>query len=126
MNETPYKIIFWINETKIYATTWRSRLCRLDRLARLNTSARRYISWRQIWYICLTVVIFWVCLRFRNVEMKDLRKMGICIQKNTACHWTFYALQDWKRYFRWICFCLEIGLLFRFWGVLNMHTFVCK
>ena len=56
MDETPFKIIFWISETKIYTTNRRSRCCQLHRLARLNTSARRYISWAQIWNICLTVV----------------------------------------------------------------------
>ena len=33
------------------------------------------LACRQIWYICLTVVIFGVCLRFRNVEIKYLRKI---------------------------------------------------
>ena len=83
-NETPFKTVFWINETKIYTTTWRSRCCQLHRVGRLNTAARRYISSRQIWNICLTMVIFWICLRFRNVEIEYLRKMGICIPKYTA------------------------------------------
>ena len=43
---TPFKIILWINETSIYATSWRSRCYQLHRLARLNTRARRYISRR--------------------------------------------------------------------------------
>ena len=72
---------FLINETKICTVTWRSRCCQLHSLARLNTSYRRYISWRQFWDICLIVVIFWICLRFRNVEIKYLRKMGISLKK---------------------------------------------
>ena len=76
------KYFFLINETNIYTTAWRWRCGQLHRLARLNTRVRRYISWRQIWYVCLTVVI---CLRFRNVEIiKYLRKIGICIPKYTA------------------------------------------
>ena len=73
MNETPFKIFFffWTNETSIYTTTWRSRCCQLHRLARLNTNARRYISWRRNWYIYLTVVIFWICLRFSEMSQKD-------------------------------------------------------
>ena len=81
---SPFKTFLWINETNIYTTSWRSRCSQSYRLARLNTSTRRYISWRQIWYICFTVVIFWICLRFRNVETKYLRKIGICIPKYTA------------------------------------------
>ena len=63
------KYFFWINETSIYTTTWRSKCCQLHSFARLNTGASTYMSWRQIWYISLTVVIFWICLRFRNVEI---------------------------------------------------------
>ena len=48
MNETPFKIIFWINETSIYTATLRSRCYQLHRLARLDPIARRYISWREI------------------------------------------------------------------------------
>ena len=75
---------FWINETNIYTTTWWSRCSQLHRLTRLNPSARRYILWRQIWYICVTAVIFWIFLRFRDVEIKYLRKISICIPKYTA------------------------------------------
>ena len=78
------KYLFLISETKIYTTTWRSRCCQLHRVESLNISARRYISCRQIWNICLTVVTFWVYLRFRIVEIEYLRKMGICIPKYTA------------------------------------------
>ena len=51
MNETLFEIFFRINETNIYTATWRSRSSQLHRLARLNASAKRYISWRQIWYM---------------------------------------------------------------------------
>ena len=98
VNETLFKIFFWINETNIYTTTWSSRCSQSQRFARLNTSASRYISWRQIWYICLTVVIFWLCLRFRNVEIKYLRKIGVCIPKYTTLHWTYSALHYWEWY----------------------------
>ena len=99
MNETSFKIFFWINETKIYTTTWRSRCCQLHSLALLNTSAGKYISWRQFCNICLTVVIFWICLRLRNTEIKYLRKVGICIPNCTAKDWTYSALQYLERYF---------------------------
>ena len=78
------KYFFWINEANIYRKTWRSRHSQLHRLTRLNTSTRSHVSWRQIWYICLTVLIFWICLRFRNVEVKYLRKISICIPKYNA------------------------------------------
>ena len=42
----------------------------IDRSARLNTSARRYKASRQNWNNHLTLVIFWVCLRFRNIEIR--------------------------------------------------------
>ena len=123
MNETPFKIIFWTNETNIYTATWRSRCCQLHRLARLNTSAWRYISWRQIWYICLTVVIFWICLRFRNVEMKYLKKAGICTPKYTASHWTYSTLVNIFS----VYFFIEISLLLRFfWLLVCILVFVNK
>ena len=84
MNETPFKIIFWINQTNIYTTTWRYRCCQLHRPAHLNTNAKRFISWRQIRHICLTLEIFWKCFRFRNVKRKYIRKIGIRIPKYTA------------------------------------------
>ena len=34
--------------------------------------------------ICLAVVIFCTCLRFRNIEIKYLREIGICIPKYIA------------------------------------------
>ena len=34
-------------------------------------------------------------LKFRNIEIIYLRKMGICILKYTAQHWTYCALQYW-------------------------------
>ena len=83
LDKNPYKI-------------WRFRCCRLHRLACLNTSARRYIAWRQNSNICLTVVIIWICLGFRNIGIRYFRKMGICIPKYTAEQWEYSALQCWE------------------------------
>ena len=45
-------------QTKIYTKSeGLARFCQLHRLARLNTSVRRYIARRQNWNICLTVVM---------------------------------------------------------------------
>ena len=63
---------------------WRFKCCQLYRFAVLGTSRRRYISLRQNWNICLIVVIFWICLRFRNIEIKYLGKMDIWIPKDSA------------------------------------------
>ena len=50
------------------------------------------------WDTCLTVVIQ-ICLKFRNIRIKYFRKMGICIPKYTAEHWTYSAMQYWELYF---------------------------
>ena len=75
---------------------WSSRCCQLHRLAHPSTSTRRYTAWRQNWNICLTMVKLWLCLRFKNTEVKYLRKRGICIPKYIAEHLTYSALQYWE------------------------------
>ena len=116
MYETPFKIIFWINKTSIYTTTWRTRCSQKHRLACLNTSARRYISWKHIWYICLTVVIFWICLRFRNVgknmsERRVLNSKIHCLTLDLLCATVSRTI------FFSVYFFLEISLFFRFFGL---------
>ena len=83
------------------------KCCQLHRLVRLKISTRRYI-WRQNWNICFSVAVFWICLRFRNIKGKYLRKMGSFILKYTAKHWTYSRLQYWKRYFFRIDFALKL------------------
>ena len=83
------------------------KCCQLHRLARLKTSTRRYI-WRQNWNICLTVAVFWICLRLRNIEGKCLRKMGSCILKYTVQHWTYSRLHHWERYLSRFVFALKL------------------
>ena len=39
---------------------------------------------RQNWNICLTVILLWICWRFRYMEIKFFREMGTCIEKYTA------------------------------------------
>ena len=44
------------------------RCCQWHRLARFITSGWRYIAWRKNRNIFMTVVILWLCLRFRNIK----------------------------------------------------------
>ena len=72
-----HEIFFWINWTKIYTKSEDlAKCCQLHRLAcqevyRILTN----------WNICLTVVTLWICLRFRNIEIKYFRKVSIFILK---------------------------------------------
>ena len=123
MDETSFTIIFWINESEIYTATWRSMCCQLLSLSRLNISAKRYISWRQIWNISLTVVIYWICLRFTNIEIKYLRMMGICIPKYTAERWNYFVLQYWEDIFFRFVSALKLVCFPDFWGF--KYTYLC-
>ena len=93
--------------------------------ADLHVWTPAHISWRQIWYICLTVVIFWICLRFRNVGKKYVRKTSFEFQN------TLLNIGPT------LCYSIESNIFFRFISSLKLvyfsdflgfkyHNCVCK
>ena len=114
----------------------RCRFCQLHRLKRLNTSAGRYISWRQNWNVLMIgniLNMFEIRKYWNKISQKDgyLHSKIHCLTLSLLCNVALGTLRFFSAFFCYeISFCYEIHVCVvnktKFIQVLRKYTHLSK